>query len=229
MRYYGSKYRSANQIAQIIKNLLKEKKYNALIEPFCGVCRITVKLKDIDIPIIASDICADLILLHKKNQSNQLIPHEITKKEWTELKKSEPSAERAIAGFGSSYAGIFFGGFLPNEGIATYRTLEKIRPAIQGINFFHFDYRQYESMVCHGGYLIYLDPPYEGTVCVFGTKNKFDHDEFWTTVERWVSFNNTVLVSEKSCPLPHEVLYTRVLNNPQRKSQFNEHLFLIKQ
>jgi DNA adenine methylase len=67
--------------------------------------------------------------------------------------------------------------------------------------------RSYDSLIDPKGYLIYCDPPYEGTK-KYGAVEKFDSEKFWETVRKW-SKDNIVIVSEFTAPSDFKCIWKK--------------------
>jgi len=192
MRYFGGKARLARELAAVIDRY----QVNTYHEPFCGMfnvgSKLTVRSRS------ASDVQPDLILLLKAVQGGWTGPDTVNEAEYNNLKTKAPSALRAFAGFGCSNSGKFFGGYARestdrNFAANAKSSLEMLRPRIQGVQFSHQSYCDYDS----DAELIYCDPPYDGMTGY--TVGKFDSNEFWRWVREY-SRRAIVLVSEYTAP-----------------------------
>ncbi len=153
------------------------------------------------------------------------------------MKKCEkPSPLRAYAGFFCSFLGSWFRSYVSTEDdTARYLNVMKYKDKIQNVNFKSRDYKSLETRVKSGSYLIYCDPPYRNTICLFGTgsgsnlgscSKPFNHEEFWETVTRWRSYGNTVIVSEFMAPKGWKCIWSRTrtknVNNSKTRSNKKE-------
>lgn len=160
----------------------------------------------------ANDICKDLIMLHKLVKNNEFKNPKITKEKWMEYKFStKSSAERAFAGFGCSFGGSFFNGYIndPTNNDMTYSSLMRIAPKIQNVVFTnknYIDFLQNFKFDPKKKYVIYLDPPYRNTSCQ--PWPEFDSNKFWNITRKLGSKKNiTILVSEVSAPPDFKCIY----------------------
>lgn len=230
MRYYGGKSRIGKEISKIIIKLLKDFNIKIYIEPFCGALGVLhhigeyqLSTKDIDINIYASDINKDLIMLWKEVQKE--VPYyNITKNRWIQLKNSKShSAERAFAGFGCSYRGQWFSGFIQdydkkyNCSDVTYKSLVKIQSKIKLVEFKYSDYRGIFKKLLknkESSVLVYCDIPYEGTENKFNQNyDNFDYIEFWNYVKKLAHKGIIILVSSYSAPPDFTCIFSKKINN----------------
>ena len=230
MRYYGGKARSGKEIAELFKKIISELpfKIKGYVEPFCGALGVMVHMTDGYFDCYASDGCEDLILLWKKVQKGKFTKVIVTEKKWRDLKYSKVhTAERAFAGFGSSFSGVFFHGYINHDpnGKKTYdiayESIKKIEPSIKNVKFSHSDYKIHNKLIEKGGYLIYCDPPYSNTECTFGSEFKFDSVEFWKIITQWKKWGNIVIVSEKTAPRGFKCIWEKSTYNPTKSFRNN--------
>lgn len=195
MQYLGGKARCGRQIADYLQKLRKPDQL--YIEPFVGAGWVLAQLRG---ERIASDACLDLVMLWQELQQGWQPPSSLTEAEYQALKASTvPSALRAFAGFGCSFAGKWFGGYA-RSGNRNYannarNSLLKKQKALMGVRFVCADYRAFQPRNA----LVYCDPPYAGTTGYDSNRRQFDWAEFWSTVRYW-SRTNTVVVSEYNAP-----------------------------
>ena len=194
MRYMGGKARTASHIVAFLESVRKPSQ--VYVEPFVGAGWILTKLEG---ERIASDSCLDLILLWESLQKGWIPPDTISEAEYQQLKASTiPSALRAFAGFGCSFAGKWFGGYA-RSGSRNYASNARnsLLKKVQQLNDVRFICTDYASLKPTDA-LIYCDPPYSGTTG-YGATEKFDWVRFWGTVRQW-SAANTVIISEYAAP-----------------------------
>lgn len=187
---------------------------------------------------IGSDINNYLIEMWKALQNGWVIPNEISKEMYIEIKENKndyPMPLVAIAGFCATYNAKWFGGYagIVKTKIGTYRNYydEAIRnirkqvPKIIDVEFKHGDYKQYSNVI---NSLIYCDIPYQGTT-QYGDNKNFDYDAFWCWV-REMSKTNIVLVSEYNSPDDFKCIWkkqlTTTLDKNSRKKDI-EKLFIL--
>lgn len=208
MKYLGGKYRHAHLIAPFINSLVEAFDLQVYSEPFCGMFNVGTRVVA---PIrIASDLQPDVIEFHKAVRDGWVAPTTVTEAEYYQVKASPgPSAIRGFVGFQCSFAGKWWGGYARNpKGDTNYaltgsRGVDKLRPGIQGVEFFHRPY--WESPQAD---IIYCDPPYFGTTAYTGVKGTFDSEAFWAWV-RERSRSSFVLVSEYTGPPDFHVIWEK--------------------
>ncbi len=217
MRYLGGKSRLAKHIAQIISPR------GLWWDPFCGGLSIAVQLSKYGKGIV-SDSCEPLISLYRAVARGWIPPDTLSKQEWDSAKELEDSNPfKAFAGFGCSYGGMWFTGYEgrytvvsrthPNgmiqdkpraAKISLLRDIEQIKRSGSSIVDLDFLNIRPGSLPID---TIYCDPPYAGTAS-YGAVNKFNHEKFWDYCALW-SRRAEVFVSELSCPLRHELVWSR--------------------
>lgn len=217
MRYVGGKARIA---AWVESNILKLKQeQTSYLEPFVGGANTLHIVGRHFQSIYAGDLNKDLILLLNAVGKGWK-PYYITKERYFELKKSEASAERGFAGFGCSFGGKWFGGYVDtcwdnhHKRItkpyweAASRSLLKISSTLNRTKFSIGSYDQWQP---NANYFVYCDPPYRGTL---GYGTDFDHESFWNCMTSWREKGSQILVSEQEAP-PH----WKIFDERTRKAQ----------
>lgn len=205
MRYLGGKAKVAPRLCAAINAVIRETKPLAYVEPFVGAGNVMAGILAHN--RVAYDAHPDLILLWQALQQGWAPPTHVTREEYEALRNAEPSALRAFVGFGLSYGGKWFGGYLrdnPARGeyhaqAARNGLLRRIR-VMQDVSFAQADYR---AISCVGA-VIYCDPPYAGTTAFKGLP-VFDHAEFWDWCRK-MARQNVVLVSERAAPPDCELI-----------------------
>lgn len=237
MKYLGAKHLIGSYIAEFLHNKVDPNLVNGYLEPFCGslgVFKQMVKYKYKK--YIASDYHSDLILMWKKLKDNELkLPPNFTEDTWIKLKNSpSPNALKAVAGFGMSFGGQYFSGYIQKHAKNSNRdfykelknSLNKIQKIIQqpNIKFYNKSYIKWNP----SNMLIYCDPPYKNTVGY--DTGEFDHKEFWETMRKW-SKNNYVFISEEKAPKDFKVVWKklkyRTINSKVRESKLDK-IFIYK-
>jgi DNA adenine methylase len=228
MKYLGGKHEVGRRISDFIANECPPDKVDGYLEPFCGSLGVFKYMSDKHYKkYIVSDIHPDLILMWKKIQNNTLrIPATINEKEYDALKEAKsPNAMKAVAGFGLSFGGKYFGGYAQKWAGKSGRnflnefkkSIETIKPAIRKKNvvFYNKSYNDYNPHHM----LIYCDPPYK-------SKEKYstsdiDYKVFWDTMRKW-SKDNCVFISEESAPSDFEVVFKLVKRRTLDKNKLNQ-------
>ena len=201
MRYLGGKFRIRKQVAGYLESIRKPEQ--VYFEPFVGGAWV---LQEMTGKRIASDGNFALIEMYKALQSGWTPPDSITKEQYVEYKSKQNPRDpmTAFVGIGCSFAGKWFGGFIGNgekgdkakcSVKASRNSLIKQLPNINSTEFIH---GTFDTHLVGDGWLIYCDPPYQGTTA-YGAFSGFDNSKFWETVRSW-SKNNVVIVSEYSAP-----------------------------
>ena len=215
MRYVGGKERIAKWV---VENLLENKGgATRYVEPFVGGGAILTRMVDHFKTVEAGDSHEDLILLLQAVAAGWLPPESVTKEEYAVAKNLPSSPLRGAIGFGSSWGGKWWGGYIgeqwdkfhqcyqPSRSSTTHRALLKAAPQLAKATFFH---RSYDEWDVGDGDLVYCDPPYANTLGFNGT-GCFDSAKFWDTARKWVEMGAIVIVSEEQGPDDWEVLAGR--------------------
>lgn len=222
MRYLGGKARIAKHLAPVITS------YGLPVwEPFVGGANIT--------PHLGSTRCSDinpaLIAMYQALQGGWLPPEFVSPDEYQAAKLlPDTDPMKAWCGFACSFAGMWFRSYgldkrRPNGTVQISRaSVLKLVPPLRAATFECIDFLTVDPSPWHG--LIYADPPYAGTT---GYGQAFDSARFWQRVQQWEAHGVPVLVSEYSCPVPHEVVWERSRNLEMRhgREQRTERLFRV--
>jgi len=204
VNYLGGKARSSKWLTGLI--LESTNRREVLVEPFIGGAWMAQALAPHFDKYLGSDIVPDLVLLYNALLDGWNPPHELSREEYESLRKAEPSAMRAFAGFGCSFGGKWFGGYAVNQDHRNYalkaaRGLMKKKAALQqtASSISCIDYKDIEIP---SSAVIYLDPPYDGTTKYSAVKS-WDTPKFYETLEKWCSTDAHVFVSAgQECSLP---------------------------
>jgi site-specific DNA-adenine methylase len=173
-------------------------------------------------------------------------PPETVSEEEYKVAKGLPDSDprKAFCGFGSSFGGKHFGGYAGvytayrangktenrNTQKATRKSLRDKRASLAAVSLACVSFL---SVVPEPGVeALYCDPPYEGTTGYKG-HDAFDHTLFWTLCQQWADLGTRVFVSEYSCPVPHELAWSKhltvtVSNDKATRALKEEKLFLVK-
>ena len=112
MRYVGGKVRISKWIKDQLEPLAS--RHQKYLEPFMGGGAVLSKMAPL-FPkgcVFAGDAHEDLILMWKALQQGWIPPEQVSREEYDELRTSSPSALRGFVGFGSSFSGKWFGGYV---------------------------------------------------------------------------------------------------------------------
>ncbi len=196
MHYIGGKAFIGRKIAAVIEGVRRgiNKKRIFYKEPFVGAASVTQYVAN---PRVVYDMNSNLISMWNSVMSGWLPPRTISEKEYLELKESEESTVlRTFVGFDASFGGKWFGGYGRRAQKLTPRHIVKAqRQRLAGTTFEICDYRKLKMQ----GDLIYCDPPYGGKQ-LYGAVEKFDIEEFWVVMRRWIKNKNVILISEYEAP-----------------------------
>ena len=201
----GSKNKLSKELVPIIQSYMTTDTQGYL-EPFVGGANMIDKISCSN--KIGCDINAELIELLKIAQTDEVLPTTISEQEYKDVKNNKEDYSKwyvGFVGFLGSFGAKYWGGFarrykkdgsiedVPAQAI---RSLEKQRASLKGINFIHKSFLDLPKDRITN-YVIYCDPPYEGTT-VYKT-NAFPHKDFWQWC-RDMSQTNTVIISEYNAP-----------------------------
>ena len=227
--YLGGKSKIAKRLTAAI--LAHTPKRFRLVEPFMGGGSMTAALAPHFTVVEASDIQPDLILMWQALAKGWIPPDTITEQQYKELRNSPPSALRGFAGFGSSWAGKFFGGYararkpVRNFTDESARSLQRYVEEMPNCVFCLCDYSR---LAVDPFSVVYADPPYSDTE---GYTHSFDGQKFWDTARAWARTGASVLVSEYKAPADWREIWsltrTRDLKSKRTNAvQVTEKLFV---
>lgn len=198
IQYFGGKTRTYKQIAQILNTYREENQI--FLSPFVGGAWVE---QLIEYPKQCYDKHPYLIAMYKELQKGWIPPTELSEEEYKYI-KSHPDEKpylTGFVGFGCSFSGKWFGGYARNKTGRNYcsnahNSILKKMQNLKNTQFECVDYRELNPE----GYLIYCDPPYEGTTPYSKQLvGEFNSQEFWEIMRDW-SKNNTVFISEYNAP-----------------------------
>ncbi len=237
MRYLGGKTQMGKEISEVLKKYAPPDKFNCYIEPFCGSLGVTVHMVD-DYKCYISDFNKDLILLWKGIKSKTFkYPRHVSKKTYMKYKVDKPSAMRAFVGFGCSFSGKWFGGYVDtynanNTEISmcevSVRSIKKMEESIRKLKGIkQCSYEKYSTSKLKKC-LIYCDPPYQDTT-KYDAVESFDSHKFWDTMRAW-SKHNIVIISEFKAPKDFKCIWKkdRIVRIFQKSTIKTEKLFIHK-
>lgn len=203
MRYVGGKTKIASWV---LENIAATKgDCTHYIEPFVGSGAVFYRAAPLFDSASCGDSHEDLILLLQAIADGWEPPTFISREQYAQIKHAPPSALRGFAGFGSSFGGKWFGGWVDQSfdksgkaitgpfAAAAAKSLTKMAGVLADA---HIVRQQYHEWAPGLGDFVYCDPPYAGTQ---GYGSDFDHDKFWEVATTWAKGGATVLVSESNC------------------------------
>jgi DNA adenine methylase len=249
--YHGGKQRIGKRIANVIYDefLDIENEYDFTIkgycEPFCGMLGVYQHIPELfkghnpKLQYIAGDTNKSVILMWKKAQKGWKPPTKISERKYNTLKYDKPSSLKGYVGHQYSFGGQFFKGYAPKYGKtldsskASLRIVD-IAKKIKNISIQHDSYKQFSKLK---NYIIYCDPPYEGTETRYynkdgsSIKNTFNSNMFWDW-SRKMSKHNIVFISEYNAPKDFESIFSSShkltgISPGKKNKKRTENLFII--
>jgi len=201
MMYQGGKSRIAKRVAAAI--LSETDRRGTLVEPFMGGGAMTTALCPHFERTLTFDVMPDVAELWRAAQDPAWQPPQSCDVDTYEaLRSAPPSAERALIGFGCSFAGKFFAGHAPSAdrsgerdflGAATRSALKQ--GAVMAANNVTVTCSPYDEIAVPADAVVYCDPPYEGTISYRGAPT-WDAAAFWCRAAEWGDAGAHVFVSE---------------------------------
>jgi len=234
-RYHGGKQRIGKIIAKVISEKVGEidREIQGYCEPFCGMLgvyqHIPKYFEERQMLYKAGDTNESVIRMWKDVQQGWKPPISCSEERYNELKNQEaPSAEKAYIGYQFSFGGQFFMGYNGKYGNATsYKSVPekvyRIARELQNVEFNVGSYTQFSNLRNH---VIYCDPPYTNTKCIYS--EKFDNNSFWNWA-REMNKTNVIFVSEYSAPDDFECVYEnkkKIQTSAKRVASGCEKLFM---
>lgn len=218
MRYVGGKHRLAKHIIQaILKHVALDgwEVRPVWVEPFVGAATVIA-----EVPSYFTRIGADgdpyIIAMHKAVQAGWLPPDTVTNAEWRHIRYNKdqyPPELVAFVGYNCSYASRWFEGYARdpktghNYAASGRRNLAKMAPALEGVEFFHCDYK---DLYIPPKSLVYCDPPYTRSVKnYYRNCPPFDHETFWNWCRDKAREGHKVYVSEFDAPADMRIIWSR--------------------
>lgn len=204
MQYWGGKTKISLQLSRFLES--RRKTGQIYVDLFCGSASVLSRVSG---KRIANDKNRYIIELYRwlqncKNKDIENLPDFMSKEQWQYIRNNpeENPVMTAIAGFGKSYCGKWFGGYAEDTEKdyhffmrAAKNSFLKIKPKISDVCFENCDYSEFLGIK---NALIYCDPPYLGVIQAWGVE-KFDHEKFWEDM-RILSEDNEVYISEYNAP-----------------------------
>lgn len=230
MGYVGGKYFDAKHL---IAEMFTVRTRTTLVDPFCGGLSVSIAAIKSGLFAEASDIQEGLMALYKvcgENLDCALGWLQVTKEGYQqERARNGGDAKSAGIGYGLSFGNKLWGGFDPLQVKwstawfrRVHRALETGRLTLECSDWLSLVPQELEPWK-----VLYLDPPYEGTMQYKGAP-AFDHAAFWYRVEAWSFLNpGRVFVSEYNCPLKCEVVWEKQKRGLTREGNVDR-LFKIR-
>ena len=212
------------------------------LEPFVGGGGIAEVMVPHFQNNILSDAHEDLILMWQSLRDGWIPPTTITKEQYDELRDAEPSALRGFVGFGASWGGKWFGGYVDQPWDKFYGRVTQpyMETAARAVLRTSAVFQAHHTTIAHKSYefwsprpnnLVYCDIPYKGTTGYKGV-GAFDQGAFWDWATQWSLTGATIVVSESEAPDNWEVLAERKRKNYTKvstdKGNRREALFMLR-
>ena len=232
MIYAGGKAQLGKHIAEAIYQDVSRcfGRSPAVIEPFMGGGNVTSELARCGFYVAASDDNLSMVLLLKSLLANDTSVLDSTSEdEYRALRNSPDSARKGLVGSSGSWGGKWFAGYARNKRNQDYvkqsgNALLRQASVMRGrVSVIHCDYRDWTFAE---GFIIYCDPPYQGTSSNYQTK-QFDSVGFWDWCTHMAK-RNRVYVSEYSNPRNWDVVMHRGKYLRMKREGTAEERLLVK-
>lgn len=220
MNYLGGKAMIAKWVAEHV--LLRKGDRTHYLEPFLGSGAVFREIAPHFSTTVASDIHPDLILMWQALVNGWIPPETITREEYQQLKKAEPSALRGIVGFGSSFRGKWFGGYdtfiSPKRDGKTFKgsAVNKSLSLVPILKHATITCCSYQDHSPNSSTVVYCDPPYAHST---GYSHSFNSESFWSTMRKWREVGATVIISERTAPSDFSVIASRTRCSPLKNKK----------
>lgn len=236
MQYQGGKAKSAKKFAPILFQSLQSSNFD-YFEPFVGGLNILPQLHGLGFEGQAwlSDANSALIAIWQAVKNGWEPPDNISKADYENAKllpDSDPS--KAFILIAQSYGGKWAGGYAKNHQKQNYtncaiKGIAKKRKCLHLATFANADFM---TIPPRGGYVLYLDPPYQGTLGYPGANVRFDTAAFLQHALQFKQAGSHVFISEYDLPIGEvvfETTYTPTLSagNNGRGVEVNERLYKL--
>lgn len=178
---------------------------------FCGTCSVESKINNNK--KILNDKHEYLIEMFKGLQNGYDLPESISEDEYRSIKQdlNKDKVLSGFVGFGCSFGGKWFGGYARSCKTRDQATESKksVLKDMEGLKYAEFLNLDYKDVEIPKGSVIYADPPYKDTT-MYGSKLKFDSEEFWDYMRK-ISIDNFVFISEEQAPDDFECIWEKEL------------------
>ena len=234
-RYHGGKQRIGKIIAEVISEKVGEtdREIHGYCEPFCGMLgvyqHIPQYFQERQMSYKAGDTNESVIRMWQDVQQGWKPPISCSESTYNRLKNQKgTSAEKTYIGYQFSFGGQFFMGYNGKYGNATsYKSVpEKVYRIARELQNVEFNVRSYTQFSNLRNHVIYCDPPYTNTKCIYS--EKFDNNSFW----EWVcemNKTNVIFISEYTAPDDFECVYEnkkKIQTSAKRVASGCEKLFM---
>jgi DNA adenine methylase len=203
--YHGGKQLIGKKLAEVISDSSKNLDIKGYCEPFCGMLGVYQHIPELfqkqELDYKAGDQNESVIMMWQNAQQGWIPPTSCSEEEYITLKNIDhPSAKKGYIGHQFSFRGQYFKNYAPKYGknpdqTAASNRVVNISNKLSKVKFSVGDYTQFSNLK---NYVIYCDPPYQDTQCVYN--QKFDNTKFWDWC-RTMAKDNIVFVSEYHAPI----------------------------
>jgi site-specific DNA-adenine methylase len=246
--YHGGKQRIGKRLAEIIveESIDISNEYDFKIkgycEPFCGMLGVFRHIPEFfndkglnKLKYKAGDVNDSVIKMWNFSQKGWKPPTTITQEKYTKLKNSHSSPLKGYIGHQYSYGGQWFNGYSPNYGkskdsTTASKNVQYIAKSLKDVKFTSGSYKQFSNLK---GYVIYCDPPYEGTHCRYQKEDEnnisFDIKEFWKWCDE-MCHDNVIFVSSYKAPKGIQCIYSsnhKLSGHTMKERNRTEKLYLL--
>lgn len=205
MRYIGGKSKLSKRICTAV--LEAGAGCHTYLEPFVGGGATMATIAPHFATSYAGDVSPDLVLMWQAVRDGWLPPESVSESEYQSMRLAPESALRGFVGFGCSFGGKWFGGRArggfnadgtPRDHSAeSSRAVRRLSEGFRGVDEIKLlDYRDWSP---GSGWVVYADPPYDGTQG-YAAAGMFNSCDFWDCMNEWTDRGAVVLVSEYNAP-----------------------------
>lgn len=215
MYYAGGKKRIGKHIAEIIKSNSKGR--TAYIEPFCGMLGVFRHMSPHEFDqVFLGDRNPAIIKMWEAAQKGWNPPSSCSKEEYLKLKNSSSSLtpDSIFCGFACSFRGSMFSTFCHSNNVKNQANhVEKISTALRACRCVKFSCGSYFDTISAEieGAIIYLDPPYRGTLNKYQINrlhdSNFDYDKFLEWAVKMSEKNHVYLSEYANLPPPAKLVW----------------------
>lgn len=230
MRYFGGKQRTAAKLADFMRPCVVER--GAYVEPFVGGAAMMAAQPA---PTrIGGDANEALINMWVALAHGWVPPQCVTEEEYADAnRRRDPSDPlTAFIGFGTSFAGKWFGGYARGGEGRNYaaNAASSLRKKARGLAGVRWHFGDYRTCPLVPRAVIYCDPPYFGTT-QYGAVGAFSWGDFWGWCLTKHAEGFAVFVSEYTAPPSFRVAFevstkTDIRTNAAGKEPRTERLFV---
>lgn len=219
--YQGGKKRLGKEISEIIYNISTEYEmkcglqFKGYCEPFCGMLGVYQHIPKLfedrkpSFKFLAGDRNEDLINMWNAVQKGWKPPSSCSKQEYYRLKRSPSSPKREFIAYAGSFRGVYYGGYDKRNIKKQQQNVLDAINSLKSVKFKHGTYDQFSTLK---NFIIYCDPPYQGTRHNYVNNRKFQRDfesnKFFNWCEK-MSKNNLVFVSEYNAPKDFKLIWKK--------------------